>query len=35
MILAKGYDEACALLESINAPLPKPYFVHNSCWFIS
>ncbi|KAF4215054.1 hypothetical protein CNMCM5878_008513 [Aspergillus fumigatiaffinis] len=34
-ILAKGYDEACALLESINAPLPEPYFVHNSCWFIS
>lgn len=29
-ILAEGYNEACALLESMDAPLPEPCFVHGS-----
>ncbi|GIK04039.1 hypothetical protein Aspvir_008114 [Aspergillus viridinutans] len=31
-ILVDECEGACALLESINAPIPEPHFVHRSSW---
>jgi hypothetical protein len=31
-LLADEFEGACALLESIDGPIPEPYFVHGSSW---
>ncbi|KAF7118655.1 hypothetical protein CNMCM5793_008193 [Aspergillus hiratsukae] len=31
-LLADEFEGACALFESIDAPIPEPYFVHGSSW---